>query len=52
MSGTEKAGGGTDHNEHRDGNTEIRQVQNVALADATAKAGVSPWTGAMFKVRI
>jgi hypothetical protein len=30
---------------------EIRQVQNVALADATAKAGVSPWTKAMFKVR-
>jgi hypothetical protein len=32
--------------------SEIRQVQNVALADATAKAGVSPWTRAMFKVRI
>lgn len=31
---------------------EIRQVQNVALADATAKAGVSPWTRAMFKVRM
>jgi hypothetical protein len=30
---------------------EIRQVQNVALADATAKAGVSPWTKAMFKVK-
>jgi MFS family permease len=29
---------------------EIRQVQNVALADATAKAGVSPWTKAMFKL--
>ncbi|EAT91578.2 hypothetical protein SNOG_00083 [Parastagonospora nodorum SN15] len=29
---------------------EIRQVQNVALADATAKAGVSPWTMAMFKL--
>ena len=29
---------------------DIRQVQNVALADATAKAGVSPWTKAMFKV--
>jgi hypothetical protein len=32
--------------------SEIRQVQNVALADATAKAGVSPWTKAMFKVRV
>ncbi|KAH7078303.1 hypothetical protein FB567DRAFT_132151 [Paraphoma chrysanthemicola] len=29
---------------------EIRQVQNVALADATAKANVSPWTKAMFKL--
>ena len=33
------------------GTAEIRQVQNVALADATAKAAVSPWTKAMFKVR-
>ena len=30
--------------------TEVRQVQNVALADATAKAGVSPWTPTMLKV--
>jgi hypothetical protein len=30
--------------------TEIRQVHNVAFADAEAKAGVSPWTPAMFKV--
>jgi hypothetical protein len=30
--------------------TELREVQNVALADATAKAGVSPWTPSMFKV--
>jgi len=30
--------------------TEIIQVQNVALADATAKAGVSAWTSSMFKV--
>ncbi|KAH7126989.1 general substrate transporter [Dendryphion nanum] len=30
--------------------TEIRQVQNVALADATAKAGVSAWTPSMFKL--
>jgi hypothetical protein len=29
---------------------EVRHVQNVALADATAKANVSPWTRAMFKV--
>jgi hypothetical protein len=37
--------------EHRANSvTEIRQVQNVALADATAKAGVSPWTPSMFKV--
>jgi MFS family permease len=33
------------------GPAEIRQVQNVALADATAKAAVSPWTKAMFRVR-
>ena len=38
------------HIERHGSVTEIRQVQNVALADATAKAGVSPWTGAMFKV--
>ncbi|KAF2795406.1 general substrate transporter [Melanomma pulvis-pyrius CBS 109.77] len=36
--------------ERRGSVTEIRQVQNVALADATAKAGVSPWTPAMFKL--
>lgn len=31
--------------------TDIREVQNVALADATARAGVSAWTPSMFKVR-
>jgi hypothetical protein len=30
--------------------TDIRNVQNVALADATAKSNISPWTGAMMKV--
>lgn len=30
--------------------TEIREVQNVALADATAKGAVSPWTRSMGKV--
>ena len=42
------------HTSHTDGSNdqaEIRQVQNVALADATAKAGVLPWTNAMFKAR-
>jgi hypothetical protein len=49
---TEDKDAGTSHKvENRAGSvTEIRQVQNVALADATAKAGVSPWTPAMFKV--
>ncbi|KAH7405840.1 general substrate transporter [Phaeosphaeria sp. MPI-PUGE-AT-0046c] len=32
------------------GSEDIRRVQNVALADATARAGVSPWTRAMFKL--
>lgn len=40
----------TSHTE-RSSFVEIRKVQNVAFADATAKAGVSPWTKAMFKVR-
>jgi hypothetical protein len=41
----------TPHSTKRDsGATEIRQVHNVAFANATAKAGVSPWTPAMFKV--
>lgn len=48
-----KAGVGVSHDERRESHstTDIRLVQNVALADATAKAGVSPWTRAMFRVR-
>jgi MFS family permease len=42
----------TSHSKHNSGITEIRQVHNVAFADATAKAGVSPWTRAMFRVSI
>jgi len=39
------------HTSHSTSTTaEIRQVQNVAFADATAKANVKPWTKAMFKV--
>jgi len=34
----------------RSSSTQIRQVQNVAFADATAKANVRPWTKAMFKL--
>ena len=34
----------------RRGSDEVRHVQNVALADATAKAGVSPWTPSLFRV--
>lgn len=41
---------GVSHTERPKSATEVRQVQNVALADATAKAGVSPWTPSMFKV--
>jgi hypothetical protein len=41
---------GVSHAERPKSATEVRQVQNVALADATAKAGVSPWTKSMFKV--
>ena len=41
----------TSHTE-RSSSTQIRQVQNVAFADATAKANVRPWTKAMFKVWI
>ena len=40
----------TSHTERSNGTTQIRQVQNVAFADATAKANVRPWTKAMFKV--
>ncbi|KAH7402711.1 MFS lactose permease-like protein [Pyrenochaeta sp. MPI-SDFR-AT-0127] len=40
----------TSHTERSSSTVEIRQVQNVAFADATAKAGVSPWTKAMFKL--
>lgn len=42
---------GVSHAERRGSATEIREVQNVALADATAKSGVSAWTPAMFRVR-
>ncbi|KAL7779223.1 hypothetical protein CFE70_008726 [Pyrenophora teres f. teres 0-1] len=39
------------HTSHSSSTTaEIRQVQNVAFADATAKANVKPWTKAMFKL--
>lgn len=42
------------HSEHQTRalgeNEEVREVQNVALADATAKGMVSPWTKAMGKV--
>jgi hypothetical protein len=47
---TEQKEMGISHTATDDSGTEDRQVENVALADATAKAGVSPWTGAMFKV--
>jgi hypothetical protein len=40
----------TSHTERSSSTMEIRQVQNVAFADATAKANVRPWTKAMFKV--
>ena len=40
----------TSHTELSTSTTEIHQVQNVALADASAKANVRPWTKAMFKV--
>lgn len=40
----------TSHTERSSSTVEIRQVQNVAFADATAKANVRPWTKAMFKV--
>lgn len=51
MSTEHKDAGASHKIENRAGTvTEVRQVQNVALADATAKAGVSPWTPAMFKV--
>jgi hypothetical protein len=52
MSSEPKAGVGVLHDERRESGTDIRHVQNVALADATAKAGVSPWTPAMFRVSI
>lgn len=51
MSAERKTEVGVSHDERRESGTEILQVQNVALADATAKAGVSAWTPAMFKVR-
>ncbi|KAF2814705.1 general substrate transporter [Mytilinidion resinicola] len=40
---------GVAHNE-TEHSTEIRQVHNVSLADATLKAHVKPWTKAMFKL--
>ena len=46
-----RSGVHTSHTTHSTSTTaEIRQVQNVAFADATAKANVKPWTKAMFKV--
>lgn len=52
MSDTEKTEVGVSHTEREHGHktTEIREVQNVALADATMKANLSPWTGRMFKL--
>ena len=52
MSDIEKTEVGVSHIERENGHktTEIREVQNVALADATMKANLSPWTGRMFKV--
>lgn len=52
MSDIEKTEVGVSHieREHSHKTTEIREVQNVALADATMKANLSPWTGRMFKV--
>lgn len=50
MSAWPKNEAGVSQDERRESATDIRQVQNVALADATAKAGVSPWTPAMFRV--
>lgn len=50
MSAEPKYEVGVSHEERRESATDIRQVQNVALADATAKAGVSPWTTAMFRL--
>ncbi|KAF2877000.1 general substrate transporter [Massariosphaeria phaeospora] len=41
---------GASHRERQPSASQVHQVQNVALADATAKAGVSPWTPAMFKL--
>lgn len=44
---------GTTHSEAKDTKTtEVRHVQNVAFADATAKAQVSPWTKRMFQVSV
>ncbi|KAF2856754.1 MFS lactose permease-like protein [Plenodomus tracheiphilus IPT5] len=40
----------TSHTERSYGTGEIRQVQNVAFEDASAKANVRPWTKAMFKL--
>lgn len=51
MSDIEKTEVGVSHTEREHGHkTEIREVQNVALADATMKANLSPWTGRMFKL--
>lgn len=53
VSDEKKGAVGVSHGEHvahAEHSGEVVQVQNVALADATAKAGVSPWTPSMFKV--
>ncbi|ORY17422.1 general substrate transporter [Clohesyomyces aquaticus] len=50
MSAAHKARLAVSHAENRESTIDVRQVQNVALADATAKAQVSPWTPAMFKL--
>lgn len=50
MSAEQKADVGVSHAERRGSTSEVRNVQNVALADATAKAGVTPWSKAMFRV--
>lgn len=50
MSGLDKEMG-VSHRERDSQGAEVLEVQNVALADATARAVVSPWTKRMFRVR-
>jgi hypothetical protein len=52
MSAEIKEASGISHEERRGsaGSAKVQLVQNVAFADATAKAKVKPWTPAMFRV--